>query len=1013
MNLSTLQFKESILWLVKSLSLILGSIILPNLYAQAASCPEGYTSASFTANDYTQFGNISGGTTSPSRSVMGGTNNLTASITSNGNSQSIQGSPDTGTGFQINQIMPNGGAVNTTTFRFDKPIDGLKVNIFDIDRVHVGASFGDKVTITAKTPLGATINPTTLTYNGSYYTIDANTIETGTSSAFYQTDNCSGTAATTSNGCLGIATFNQPIKEININFVDNKNERNQQNIIAQFQGLTDTSMCVEKPKVTVEKSDNTDIVDYDSITTYTIKVKNVSSNSVSDVTLSDPKVMGLGKLSNLICDESVVNNACKNTSLPSVAQLESGFTLPTLASNQVYALKVPTRVTSSGGSVTNKANAIYSSISLPITATDTNKVNQYFDPGNDFSSSNTCPAGHKRFEIRSTGSSPPSLTNWVNGEKNRDFIFPSSLGPIKFSISFTNVLDARDSSPYYGSDNNGITDALYFKHASTKNIINHVLNINIDKPVSKAGFTIQDLDSELSNKGPSYQEQVDVSETNGKLTYNDFFHTINSQNNIVTAQLSASSTNNDKSCRLNKTCDIYASWGYKPANTVMKLVHKNLAQRDSTANHELGYKDFYFCLAPPKVVIKKVLDGKRVENDDEFKFEIKEVANTVGSFITESVNGEFVQGKDRSQAISLTPNQTYTISESIVDSSKTVKAGAIDNYKTSYTCTNTVNNTVITNGNNNSFTLPALNFGDEVICTVTNTPNIYTFSGIVFNDNGGITAVTGAEQNADAPYSTTSEYFDGIFQPSKETGIYETGLKINLTDCQGNTLDNKIVAVTDNGPNIGQYSITLAKSKMVNAQGQPLNQVCLVELEPDGNLEGYPVDTTKNKLTIPLVANKFEYSNNNFGEVSQANSALVLQKRQYIAQCNSLPDNLSEIPQADDELPTIAFSTKDPQARVPPGHCIVYKITAINRGHVPLTAITIRDALQKQLPNGTGVTAYYQTSPATISPNGLSSVDGAITESGQNGTIVTNPFALAAGQSKSLLFNTKFGLIND
>lgn len=500
-------------------------------------------------------------------------------------------------------------------------------------------------------------------------------------------------------------------------------------------------------------------------------------------------------------------------------------------------------------------------------------------------------------------------------------------------------------------------------------------------------------------------------EKNATTTVKPIFKNLGSEvrgsgNELFAASFAKSCENFDADCKATVEFE-------GPVNEVT-LVYTNMLGRTKNQNIEIVFDSF--CLGPPKVVVNKILKGNRVDMEDEFKIDIKDGNTNVGGFVTESVNGEFKPGKDRSATLLFTPNKSYTISEAIVGSNQVVKPNAIDNYETTYICTNasTTSKTILpTNGKGSSFTLSNLNYGDDITCSITNTARPYKFSGIVFNDNGGITAVTGAEQNADAPYSTTSEYFDGIFQPSKETGIYEPGLKINLTDCQGNTLDNKIVAVTDNGPNIGQYSITFAKSKMVNAQGQPLNQVCLVELEPDGNLEGYPVDTTKNKLTIPIVSNKFEYSNNNFGEVSQANSALVLQKRQYITQCNSLPDNLSEIPQADDELPTVAFSTMDPLERVPPGHCIVYKITAINRGHVPLTEVIIRDTLQKQLPNGTGVTAYYQTSPATISPNGLSSADGAITESGQNGTITTNAFALVAGQSKSLIFNTKYGLIND
>lgn len=645
----------------------------------------------------------------------------------------------------------------------------------------------------------------------------------------------------------------------------------------------------------------------------------------------------------------------------------------------------------------------------------------------------TCPEG---YTSQSFSESDYSQFGTVNGGASLAKSIFGGTNSLTVGLTSNGISQSIQGSPNTGTgfqinqqvaENNGGT-------SSQSNII----TFTFDKPISNFKLNIFDIDRVQVGLGRGYRfgDRVEItafSQDGSKVDpfnaqYGGSYGTVATVNKTTiistgTGGLFDTSTDDCSGSAVSTNNDCKGSLTFSELTPVKSITIK-FADIRSFGNQQniiarfQGLTDDNICVKQqdPKLTVKKVLNGNRADITDEFKIDIKEGSTNVGGFVTESVNGEFKPGKDRSATLLLAPNKSYTISEAIVGSNQVVKPNAINNYETTYTCTNasTASKTIIpTNGNGSSFTLSNLNYGDDITCSITNTARSYKFSGIVFNDNGGITAVTGAEQNADAPYSTTSEYFDGIFQPSKETGIYETGLKINLTDCQGNTLDNKIVAVTDNGPNIGQYSITLAKSKMVNAQGQPLNQVCLVELEPDGNLDGYPVDTTKNKLTIPLVANKFEYSNNNFGEVSQANSALVLQKRQYIAQCNSLPDNLSEIPQADDELPTIAFSTKDPQARVPPGHCIVYKITAINRGHVPLTAITIRDALQKQLPNGTGVTAYYQTSPATISPNGLSSADGAITESGQNGTIVTNPFALAAGQSKSLLFNTKFGLIND
>ncbi|MDO5768443.1 MAG: hypothetical protein Q4P13_02980 [Psychrobacter sp.] len=477
MKISNLTIGDYKKWLIKSCSLILGLIILPNFYAQAATCPEGYTSASFLASDYTQFGNILGGTSSPNRPVMGGSNNLTVSITGNGNSQSIQGIPDTGTGFQINQVMPNGSAVNTTTFKFDKPLSGLKVNIFDIDRVHVGASFGDKVTITAKSPSGTTINPTTLTYNGSYYTINANTIETGTSSAFFQTDNCSNTAVTISNECLGIATFNQLIQEINIDFVDNKNERNKQNILAQFQGLTDSSMCVQKDNAfTLIKSNGVDSVNSEQQTAYTVTLKNIGAKDLTNIVLKDPASSGLEKLTNITCNASLTSNTCTTTSTPTVAQLEStsGYTLSTLKAGQSYSIVIPAFVTANTGTITNTATAFHS-LAGTLNVSDTDAVNSIFAPPSGGSvTPASCPAGHQMYYV---GSTPPAgaisrSLNWPNdGATSNTFTFSDGRTlTINFPYIKPNSLYILPSngkvSPYYGSYVNGVNQQI------TNNAIN-------------------------------------------------------------------------------------------------------------------------------------------------------------------------------------------------------------------------------------------------------------------------------------------------------------------------------------------------------------------------------------------------------------------------------------------------------------------------------------------------------------------------------------------------------------
>ncbi|MDO5768444.1 MAG: hypothetical protein Q4P13_02985 [Psychrobacter sp.] len=443
------------------------------------------------------------------------------------------------------------------------------------------------------------------------------------------------------------------------------------------------------------------------------------------------------------------------------------------------------------------------------------------------------------------------------------------------------------------------------------------------------------------------------------------------------------------------------------------------------------------------MIIKKALNGKRVEDEDEFKFEIKDGPSIVGSFITESVNGVFSQGKDRSQVITLAPNKVFTVSESIVNSNKIVKDRAIDNYKTTYTCSNTP--TTDPQPFNQSFTLSGLNYGDEITCTVTNTPSIYSFSGIVFNDNGGINVDSTANETQATSTTTVqnSQYFNGTYDANVETGISLPDLSVKLKDsCAANATDipnqtlyiaradglltsttNANDTIVDAAIKKGQYKIVVPAASLKNK-----TSVCLKEIEPAswassnyGN-DIYPIDTTTNDIAINLTTtpSRLNYPDNNFGEVRQNNAALILQKRQFIAECLKMPASLSSIASPaetstikDTNSPLTGFSKEPPKdaqgnpINLAPGLCIAYKITAINRGHVPLTDIIITDKLQT-----TPTFSYYLTSPATVTPDnvGLSVMPANNT----NGTITTNGFVLPAASTttptaKSLYFNTRYG----
>ncbi|MDN5566752.1 MAG: hypothetical protein L0G25_08075 [Psychrobacter sp.] len=233
------------------------------------------------------------------------------------------------------------------------------------------------------------------------------------------------------------------------------------------------------------------------------------------------------------------------------------------------------------------------------------------DPG-------TCPATHKMYYM---GANPPTSTtekpvtfqtlNWTAGNSNRTFTFSETSGVKNFVISFPILLDLNSSyggtPPFYGSISGATTNAINLVHNSPAAKNNNSMNVSVNRSVSKVGYKIQDLDSTISNGQVPYIEQADVSANQGQLTFNSNFHTRNTAGNIVTAR-------SGQNCGAGG-CTIDASWTYNLANIALNLKHNNtLTQTNSP--HAVAYSDFFFCLAPPKLIVKKQLSGPRVDNND-------------------------------------------------------------------------------------------------------------------------------------------------------------------------------------------------------------------------------------------------------------------------------------------------------------------------------------------------------------------------------------------------------------
>ncbi|WLP93581.1 hypothetical protein [Psychrobacter sp. M13] len=629
------------------------------------------------------------------------------------------------------------------------------------------------------------------------------------------------------------------------------------------------------------------------------------------------------------------------------------------------------------------------------------------------SSPGTCPINHKMYYI---GANPPASTvdkpvtfqalNWTAGNSSRTFAFSESSGVKNFIIEFPILLDLNNgfggTPPFYGSINGATTNGINLVHDSPSAKTNHSLDVSVNRSVSKVGYKIQDLDSTISRRRVPYIEEADVSANQGQLTFNSNFHTRNPAGDVVTAR-------SGENCGTGG-CTIDASWTYNLANIALNMKHINTFTQTDSA-HAAAYSDFFFCLAPPKLIVKKQLSGPRVANNDQFSIAVTGGSIAANSFTT-SGTGSAVNNNS-SATLSLKENTSYTITERL---SNSTTLADIASYNATYTCNNETTGSIVNvssgsmtydaNNNTRSFTLANATYGDEITCTITNSPN-YVFSGIVFNDNGGITASSNNRQNISSTFINNGSYFNGVFDNATESGIYDSNLQIRLTNCNGSdiaTTSSNPQLVSDVQATRGRYSFTVPASALTN-----MTKVCLIENEPSS--WPYTIDTTPNKREVTLINNVYNYKtesngsrNLDFGEVRADNAALVLIKSQYVHECNNSLNYQSVTNSTD---PTEGFSI-NPISDIKPGNCIAYRIQAYNRGHIGLQQVRISDVLQTS-----PVTSRFHRPTPLFLPTSVTSPTVAYDT---NGTIQSNLFSLAATQSTAnqptsaiLYFNTKYG----
>ena len=271
----------------------------------------------------------------------------------------------------------------------------------------------------------------------------------------------------------------------------------------------------------------------------------------------------------------------------------------------------------------------------------------------------------------------------------------------------------------------------------------------------------------------------------------------------------------------------------------------------------------------------------------------------------------------------------------------------------------------------------------------------YIFSGTVFDDNGGITDTQADANNANitsGTYFNKPNYFNGVFNTPQELGI--SGSNVRLANCANNSITYPTQSVIRNGASVGEYQISIPKTTLANN-----TNLCLVESRTGTT---YPIRTSSESRNVGFSATTYNYPNNNFGRVIAANAALVLQKYQFVNDCNASTLVYASVPMTGD--PRTGFSMDPIQDNITPQQCIAYKITATNRANLAINNFVMSDVLQKKDVKGAQATSIRV---APTDPNGSFANDSV--DIGLNGTVQTTELTLPKITKRDFYFNTKYG----
>lgn len=274
----------------------------------------------------------------------------------------------------------------------------------------------------------------------------------------------------------------------------------------------------------------------------------------------------------------------------------------------------------------------------------------------------------------------------------------------------------------------------------------------------------------------------------------------------------------------------------------------------------------------------------------------------------------------------------------------------------------------------------------------------YIFSGIVFDDNGGIASNRADKENADITNSTSAytnniNYFNGAFNTPPETGIADSSVK--LVSCTNTNTIYASQSVVATGNTIGRYVFSLP----ISTFGGNTN-LCLIESRTG---DTYPIRTSNENKNVGFAPTNFNYPNNDFGRVIDANAAIVLKKYQYVNDCTTTL-NYATLPITVN--PRTGFSTGTVSESLMPGQCIAYKIVATNRANISVDNFVMRDVLQSK-----GVKNATTTSVLVAPIDTASNYAGNSVAIGMNGTVISNSQSIPARTKRDFYFNTKYGSV--